>query len=237
MNRTDTLAIEIDTEIPPATSGRIIAVCVYEGEPLLSRAGYGGPGVLERLIREEDFKGEADTFLLLHAAGAKEEPAGTRHLLLLGLGTHGDDDPATLRRAASIASRQAVAAHAKELVFILPECYDRSRMVRAVAEGVGVGLYDGGLYRQAEEKHGAIERLHIVVSEKSEELRAEVNRGRIVGEAVNWTRALADEPGLSLPPREFARRAALMAGEFGLHVESLNAEEIRAWHGRPVGRR
>ncbi|HEX8354605.1 MAG TPA: M17 family metallopeptidase, partial [Pyrinomonadaceae bacterium] len=37
-----------------------------------------------------------------------------------------------------------------------------------------------------------------------------------------------DEPGLSLPPREFARRAAEMAGEVGLTVESLGAEEIRA---------
>ena len=226
MNRTDTLAIEIDTEIPPATVGQIIALCAFEGEPLLSRADGDALSALERLIREGDFKGEADTFLLLYAPDAAS--GGARRLLILGRGEHHDDDPASLGRTAAIAVRQATSAHAKELVFILPECYDPLLMARAVAQGAIVGHYDGGLYQQAEEKREELERLHIVVSEKSDELRAEVNRGRIVGEAVNWARALADEPGLSLPPREFARRAALMAGEFGLHVESLNAEEIRA---------
>jgi leucyl aminopeptidase len=56
----------------------------------------------------------------------------------------------------------------------------------------------------------------------------EIERGRIVAESVNWARTLADEPGASLPPREFARRASEMAAEFGLKVESLNADEIRA---------
>jgi leucyl aminopeptidase len=55
-----------------------------------------------------------------------------------------------------------------------------------------------------------------------------LERARVVAESVNWARALADEPGLSLPPREFARRAAEMGEEFGLKVESLGAEEIRA---------
>src|SRR5438105_5906313 len=45
---------------------------------------------------------------------------------------------------------------------------------------------------------------------------------------IYWARALADEPGLSLPPREFARRAAEMAAGVGLKVESLGAGEIRA---------
>src|SRR5438270_685505 len=39
---------------------------------------------------------------------------------------------------------------------------------------------------------------------------------------------LADDPGGSLPPREFARRVAEMADEFGLRLESLDADEIRA---------
>src|SRR5467141_397723 len=43
----------------------------------------------------------------------------------------------------------------------------------------------------------------------------------------NRSRELADEPGGTLPPREFARRAAEMANEFGLGVESLTAKQIR----------
>src|SRR5919206_153080 len=62
----------------------------------------------------------------------------------------------------------------------------------------------------------------------NEELHETVARGRVVAESCNWARALADEPGASLPPREFARRAAEMAEEFGLKVETLTADEIQA---------
>jgi leucyl aminopeptidase len=49
----------------------------------------------------------------------------------------------------------------------------------------------------------------------------------VIAESMNWARELADEPGGSLPPQEFATRAAAMAAEFGLRVESLEAKQIR----------
>jgi len=119
-------------------------------------------------------------------------------------------------------------AHARHLYFIMPAVYDESSMARALAEGATLGVYDNSFYQRQDESATQLEKLTLVVSQDSDELRAEVGRGRIIAESVNWTRALADEPGASLPPREFARRAAEMAEEFGLKVETLNADEIRA---------
>jgi leucyl aminopeptidase len=90
-----------------------------------------------------------------------------------------------------------------------------------------MGLYDNAFYRKDEDV-SAPESLTIITSERSAKLHEEIERGRIVAEAVNWTRALADEPGGTLPPLEFARRARLMAEEFNLQVETLEADEIRA---------
>ncbi|MGB8509690.1 MAG: hypothetical protein WCD76_14990, partial [Pyrinomonadaceae bacterium] len=101
------------------------------------------------------------------------------------------------------------------------------------AEGAHLGLYDNDFYQARDEEQSALAQLSIVVGRDVDkgavdELRAAVEEARIVAESANWTRELADEPGLSLPPREFARRAAAMAEEFGLHVESLTADEISA---------
>jgi leucyl aminopeptidase len=100
--------------------------------------------------------------------------------------------------------------------------------VRALAEGAHLGLYENGFYQKKDDDEAPrLERLTLVGAGESE-LRGELERARVVAESANWARTLADEPGLSLPPREFARRAAEMAAEVGLKVESLGAEEIRA---------
>src|SRR5215213_3710495 len=104
---------------------------------------------------------------------------------------------------------------------------EAGRGVRALAEGAHLGLYENGFYQKKDEDEPPrLERLTIVGA--GEGAGEELERARVVAESANWARTLADEPGLTLPPREFARRAAEMAGEFGLRVESLGVEEIRA---------
>src|SRR5207302_1821506 len=52
-------------------------------------------------------------------------------------------------------------------------------------------------------------------------------RGRLLGECSNLARELANEPGNTLTPREFALRASLLAGEAGVAVEILEEDTIR----------
>ena len=49
-----------------------------------------------------------------------------------------------------------------------------------------------------------------------------VERGRIVGEAINLTRDMANEPGGHLTPAGMAERAREMANEFGLSIDVLD---------------
>ncbi|HVF57258.1 MAG TPA: leucyl aminopeptidase [Pyrinomonadaceae bacterium] len=222
----DKLNVQIANEIPPPATGEAIALCVFEGDssPIVADEKLTRP--LEALLRDGDFKGEAETHLLVHAAG----DAGARLLLLLGMGERGDNHPEEFARAAGTAVRQARGARVRHLVFVLPSCPDEVRVARAVAEGAHMGLYDNDLYTNRDEEKPALERLTLVAARKDDEfhdsLGAAVERARIIAESANWARKLSDEPGLSLPPREFARRAAEMAGEFGLRVETLSADEI-----------
>ncbi|HEX6622915.1 MAG TPA: leucyl aminopeptidase [Pyrinomonadaceae bacterium] len=240
MNKPNSLSVAIggDTLSPDTTAGAI-AVGVFSDEPRVACAEVLDDDLrrlCEQVAAGGEFEGEEGTALLIHAAGANGASAagsvGTRRVLLVGLGARADFDGAVLRRAASVAVRSARDAHARTLHFVMPpagETTGGASAARALAEGAHLGLYDGDLYQNHEEERPALERLSIVAPRADGDASAdEVERGRIIAESVNWARTLADEPGASLPPREFARRAAEMAAEFGLRVETLDAAEIRA---------
>jgi leucyl aminopeptidase len=227
----------------------IIALCVFGANARAAELCQADDTTLEvvrRLISEGDFKGDEGESLLIHASAH----AHARRLLLIGMDARGDDtrlsdgddarnprrcdeDARSVRRAAAAAVRRATEAKAQRLFFILPALDDAATIARAAAEGAILGSYANDFYQSVDqEDEGSNIEFVIVADGKGEGVRAhlleEIERGRVVAESVNWARTLADEPGASLPPREFARRASEMAAEFGLRVESLNAEEIRA---------
>jgi leucyl aminopeptidase len=224
---------------PPQTAARdVTALCVFGREARDAEAcGARGPllETLRGLLSSGEFEGEEGESLIFHA----DAQDGARRLLLVGMGrrddaARGSDETRELRRAAATAVRRATEAKARRVVFVLPHLDDPERAARAAAEGAHLGSYGNDLYKNSdeEEPEGSLDSFAIVSDEPDEPTRARMNeqieRGRVVAESANWARALADEPGASLPPREFARRAAEMAAEFGLRVESLNADEIRA---------
>ncbi len=59
-------------------------------------------------------------------------------------------------------------------------------------------------------------------------LEGAIDRGRVLGEASNLARGLANEPGNTLTPREFAARASQLVTEGGASVEILDEKQIEA---------
>ncbi|HVG35160.1 MAG TPA: leucyl aminopeptidase [Pyrinomonadaceae bacterium] len=227
MSKQHSLTVEISTELGQPAAHEAVAVCVFEDAPHASfKAGDDLQSTCEALVRSGEFKGQTGTSQLFYQASAN----GTqpRRLLLLGLSSRADMNAHVLQRAAGLAARAARAGRIKHLYFMLPTAGDQRSWTRAVAEGATLGLYEVDFYQNKEEETPELERLTVVANADVVNLHAEVERARIIAEAVNWTRALADEPGAGLPPREFARRATEMAEEFGLIVETLDAEEVRA---------
>lgn len=238
MQPANKLQVSLTNNLAPDPNVDARAFCIFTDEPRLSVAATLDDGLrrtIENLLHAGEFKGDDDEAALIHIAGASAAGAGRELLLLVGLGSRADFDSAALRRAAAIAVRRAREARVKHLQFMLPEIVnvDEPELVRAAAEGAHLGSYENDFYQQrddTEDRQPTLEKftLAVVASASNEETRAALERARIVCDAANWARTLADEPGGSLPPREFARRAAEMAAEFGLTVETLNADEIRA---------
>jgi leucyl aminopeptidase len=219
--------IKLSDALPPQTQTSAVAICVFTDEPQLACvvADERLTRICADILRAGEFKGEEDEALLCHVAA----DGGARRLLLLGLGAHADFTPFTLRRAAGAGLRQAQAAHVEQLHFVLPASDDAAQLARMIAEGAIHGAYENDFYQQREDNAApTLTELTIIAPAPHDALNAAIERARIIAESANWARALADEPGASLPPREFARRVAEMAVEFGLRVESLAADEIRA---------
>ncbi|HEX8747016.1 MAG TPA: leucyl aminopeptidase [Pyrinomonadaceae bacterium] len=223
MKNPNQLQIELAERLSAPSKDEAVAVCVFRGESVAA-PDEAVRRACERLMQDGEFEGKEETSLLFHSS----DESGARRILLLGAGDRAGFDSPALRRAAGMAVRQARAARIRRLSLLLPDSEDSPAMTRAATEGAVLGLYENDFYQRREEESAPLEALTIIVREAGDELRAELERGRIVAESVNWTRALSDEPGATLPPREFARRAAEMAGEFGLTVESLDAVEIQS---------
>ena len=224
------LLVELADSLPDTLSAtETIAVGVFTegGERLPAAPALGGElrALCERVTADGEFKGEAETTLLIRAPVGE---GGVRRVLLVGLGSRDDYDESVMRRAAGAAVRAAKSARARTLHLVVHVGgAGAGRAARALAEGAHLGLYENGFYKKKDEDEGArLERLTLVGAGGAS--ASELERARVVAESVNWARTLADEPGLSLPPREFARRAAEMAAEVGLTVESLGAGEILA---------
>ncbi|HEY0385882.1 MAG TPA: leucyl aminopeptidase, partial [Pyrinomonadaceae bacterium] len=227
MKTQNTLKIEIASETTHRVAGEALAVCVFADEPRAANGTNELAGLVHELIGGGEFKGEAETSMLVHTRDGSGSDGASRQLLLAGLGAHEDFSAAALSRAAGMIVRRARASQVKHLRFIPPADIDAASAVRAIAEGALVGLYENDFYQNKSEADAQLESLTIIVAGQSEQLREEVERATVIAESINWTRTLADEPGASLPPREFARRASVMAEEFGLSVESLSADEVK----------
>ncbi|HVF41617.1 MAG TPA: leucyl aminopeptidase [Pyrinomonadaceae bacterium] len=236
MSTDRSLSIELSDDLSDAAP-KTLAVCVFaDGERLPASGALGGNlrALCERVVAGGEFKGEEETTLLLHAAAGADGDGsrGSLRVLLVGLGSRADLDASVLRRAAGAAVR---ATRARALSLVVPDAGDAAprERVRALAEGAHLGLYENNFYqKKGDDEAPRVESLTLVGAGGGSELLEEIGRARVVAESANWARTLADEPGLSLPPREFARRAAEMAAEVGLRVESLTAAEVR---GRGMG--
>lgn len=223
------LKVSLASELAPASAHELIAVCAFTDAGELMTTDESLRPAVAGLLRDGDFQGKEGDSLIVYA----QTPGGTRRLLLVGLGSCADFEVNGLRRAAATAARAARGAGMSRLSFAAPSLLNMRRAARAVAEGAHLGAYENDFYQSREEEEGtALEEFVIVSADAGGGARAtlesELEGARVVCESVNWARALADEPGGNLPPREFARRVAEMAAEFGLRVETLGAEEIRA---------
>jgi len=112
---------------------------------------------------------------------------------------------------------------------------DVAGFVQAIAEGLTLSEFTGSVYQTSPSAENSTASFTVVIPdlrdtspESPARIEGAIARGRVLGEASNLARALANEPANTLTPREFAARASRIATEGGAAVEVLDETQIDA---------
>jgi leucyl aminopeptidase len=178
-------------------------------------------GALGRALARKDFRGARDeTFVL--PGGAK----GPQRVLLVGLGKNANVVGA-LRRAASVASRQARKIGAPSLAFLAED--QSEAVIEAVAVGLSIGAWEYTTTRSAppeDERKPSLESAQILVSDEGS-ANAAVQRGGAIGAGINLARQLGMLPGNICTPDYLADTARDIAKRRGMSVTVLGRAEMK----------
>jgi leucyl aminopeptidase len=180
-------------------------------------------GELTRAREAREFKGKPYE---LFFASIGDRGWRARRVILVGAGDESRFSIDQLRRTATAAGLAARQRHVRRLGFVVRGVADRVACAKAAAEGLALADFDGGTYKTQDRDDARLDGVHIIVPEADEATRDGVTRGALLGACSNLARGLANEPSNVLTPREFADRAAAIAGETGIKVEVLDERRI-----------
>jgi leucyl aminopeptidase len=176
-------------------------------------------GTLARLAASGELTGKWLEMTLVHFAPG----LSAQRLLVVGAGKREKFGTAELRRLASAAVRHLKSRSVKRLAFLARENERGAAAAEAVTEGLLLGNFEGDTYK-TDKKNGPVEVAALLGFDAA--AQTGMDRGRIIGEAQNFTRALGNEPSNLLTPRLLADRAQAMARESGLAVEVLDEKRL-----------
>ncbi|REJ96439.1 MAG: leucyl aminopeptidase [Planctomycetota bacterium] len=180
-------------------------------------------GRLARLREAGDLTGKAGETIEIRDA----LESGPLRILTVGLG-----EPARLSRAgiykSFMAAVRKISTRAYDHVAAaVPavDAIDRDRLAETVALALQVGCVGQGLYRSEPERF-PFQRISVASGDDAAGIRTVVERGAVVGEAVNLARELINRHAGEIYPETFAQRAQQLATEYGLGCEILDEPQL-----------
>ncbi len=178
-------------------------------------------GVLKSVIDSEELKGKEAETVYLHFVGNSGLKA--QRLLLVGVGERDEYSSAQASRMAGTAVRTLRSKNVKSIA-VVPRLDGNAEDIASIAvEGSFLALFDPDKYRTSDKEERTIDKLIVVIEGADQAaLKSGVERGQIIGESVNFTRDLANEPGGYLTPTNMSERARDVATEFGLSIDVLD---------------
>ena len=192
----------------------------------------GGTGAVDRvldgaitdLIRDGELTGKEGELVQLHTFG-KIAP---KRVVVAGLGKKEKFNEDAVRRVMGGLCRNLRAKGVKKATTIVHGAgiggMDAGQSARAIAEGSLLGTYKFSRHRTTAPETGELAALSLVEVEDSKvaALEAGVEQGKIIAEAANLARDMANEPANYMTPSDMAATAERVAQESELEVEVLD---------------
>jgi leucyl aminopeptidase len=191
-----------------------LVVIGFEGGPP-PRAG----DQAKELYDSGEFTGKASEISLLH------RPAGlkAKRLVLAGGGKRDKFNASELRKLAGAVLRSLKSKKVRSITLALDDEFRSDEFAAAAVEGAILGDFESDRYKTDPKKSEKYVDSFAVLGGSP----AGVDRGRILAEAQNFTRSLANDPPNLLTPMRLAERGRELAAEFGLDCEILDQDRMR----------
>ncbi len=225
----------------PSVAVDLLVLPWFEGQTAGSFDGLDAAtaGEIERALASGEFAGRAYE---LFVTPLVQPGWSARRLALIGAGQELAFTAGLARRLATAAGLAARTRRVSTLGFVMRPGQaapsgdvDVAGFAQSIAEGLMLSEFSGTTYQTSEPKLGPAPAFTIVIPdlrdsspESPSRIEGAVARGYVLGEASNLARALSNEPGNTLTPREFAARATRIVSEGGATVEVLDETQIAA---------
>jgi leucyl aminopeptidase len=218
------LSVQISDASLAAVDADVLVIPVFE-EDDVSALGLstGTQRVLGEARRAREFKSKPYELFWLQVPSGEWR---TGRVLAVGGGSRRDYSCDRARKLATAAALSARGRGLGRVAFLQRAPDDRAHDAQAIVEGAILGAYDGDTYKTNARDAAPLVEVQVIAPRVEAEMRAAVERGRILGECSNLARSLANEPGNLLPPRVFAERAKESSLDVGLDVDVLDEHAI-----------
>src|SRR5580704_3371949 len=207
--------IKIETRpIAEVDSDAVVIVAFETAPPDVAAADQ-----IKELYDSGEFSGKALEIAILH------RPAGlkAKRLVLAGGGKSEKFDAAELRKLTGAVVRALKSKGIHTITLALDEAQRSDDFVASAVEGAVLADVENDRYKTDPKKNEKrVDSFAVLGGSQSA-----VDRGRILAEAQNFSRDLANEPANVLTPTLLAERARQMAKEFGLECEILDQDRMR----------
>lgn len=209
-------------------NAQALAVAVFKDEKanagLLKTLDGAAGGLISRVIKNEEFAGKPGETAYFHLSGKGMK---SDRLLLIGCGDRDEYKATQISQMAGTAVRFLRSKNAKTVAIAPRADGETEKVAQTVMVGAIMGLFEPDKYRTQNKEERQLDRITVVIEggdKKAVQQGAE--RGRIIGEAANFTRDLANEPGGHLTPTILAQRAQKVAKQFGLSIDVLDQRQM-----------
>ena len=183
-------------------------------------------GLIASVIKTEEFKGETgETAYLLFEPKGKVK---ANRLLLIGAGDKNEYKTPHVSVLSGTATRTLRKRNIRSFA-LLPRCDSDAVEVAACAmQGVVSSQFELDKYKTKDKNEKTVDNFVLCVEgAKEKDLKNGLERGEIIGDSMNFTRDLANEPPNILTPTEMANRAQKMAKEVGIKCDILDEAKMQ----------
>ena len=206
-----------------------LAVAVFKGEKaassVLKDLDKLTGGLIAEIMKAEEFKGEAGQIALLRFAPKGNVKAS--RLLLVGVGDKTEYKTHSVAMLAGTATRYLRKRSVKSFALLPRSGASAADAAQNAVQGFITSQFELDKYKTKDKNNKAVTSLVVCVDgAKPADLKTGIARGQAIGDSMNLTRDLANEPANILPPAEMAKRAQAMAKEVGLKCEILDEAKM-----------